>query len=173
MYIACMETLSLSTRCVYCGCSELEACVFADGSGCAWIPNTLYPVCTNPVCVHMYCNAEFPSFTVLKPQNRTYATMAASIWVVATTMALVDDESAVRVTMTDRTSLLGEVIGVQFTVDVAAEDVGKALGKGGNHARSIRSLLSSRANKEKTSYGLSINENKPQTLDAEKGTHNG
>jgi predicted RNA-binding protein YlqC (UPF0109 family) len=174
MYIACMKTFLPSDRCVYCGCSETSACVLGDGITCSWI-EAPFPVCSKRICVHLFSVWAFSTASNAVPfeyQVYPLAARSALLWLYVTVWSLVDDPAAVRISMSDHIGLNGTVIGVHFSVDVPASDVGKVIGMKGGHARKLRALMSARAVREKTTYSVSINDNsiEPQ---AEKEESNG
>lgn len=43
-------------RCMYCGCTDANACRLRDGEPCVW-SNSLCTVCTNPACLRAHSAA--------------------------------------------------------------------------------------------------------------------
>lgn len=165
-----MKTFLPSDRCVYCGCSEISACVLGDGIACSWI-EAPFPVCSKRICIDLFSVWAFSTASNAVPfeyQVYPLAARSALLWLYATVWSLVDDPSAVRISMSDHIGLNGAVIGVHFSVDVPASHVGKVIGTKGGHARRLRALMSARAGREKTTYSVSINENKPNLEDVKK-----
>jgi hypothetical protein len=43
---------AVAGECRFCGCTELCACVFPDGSACGWVFNSR-TLCSHPVCCYL------------------------------------------------------------------------------------------------------------------------
>ena len=73
-------------------------------------------------------------------------------WLHDTILSLIDHEDTLLVNGRLRDEC------VDFIVFVAAEDIGKVIGRRGSTARILRTLLNARGRKNKTRYSLNIEE---------------
>jgi predicted RNA-binding protein YlqC (UPF0109 family) len=85
-------------------------------------------------------------------QPVTEDVLHSGMWLKQTVCGMVDDLPSVRVYVSETE------IGTVFTVVVSPDDIGKVIGKKGNHARALRSLLTAVGMKHRRRFDLNLQE---------------